>query len=641
MSDNHNPLALSEPSQPTTWTEGDIPRRQGTCNVLLIAPHGRPEDDTNTGKLARELADRLDCYAVINEKYIKTSTAGVPKADPKKSIADLYKKSDAELPEIKPLFLDHITHLKSKIIYKYKSLLILHIHGIRTTNTPKVAKLIPDYKNKENALQLVIGYGQWKNEDSRFTADTNQTVIPLIKRLRKTGLESAIAPTDPIKVKGKKIWYCGWSESRLNQALYDAQLPMQSIQIEFKGKGVRDNQTNRKKTVGMFAEAIKPFLVSAVQNDAIQQIRAGDIDLDNEQFKARIDEINSDSVEFKRLVKSVETDGVLNNIIVRELSDQSNGKLYQLISGFRRMAALNESKNGADNFETTTVMAKILKASVSNDDAYRISFTENLARKDLSLWEIAQACAEIKKKMEASGKPKGDIDNHIANLIQKDPRTVRRYLKLATIINKDIQKAVHSGNISPTMALEIGKTDLVKDDPDNISALLNYLDAHPKTTRQFEKVYSNLEFCCECSKMPLPAVLTCKNADDFLSLKKKELEKRVEHLRSKTGKEYTDILKGRAGSLIKETGDIDAGLKKKDAAAEFKKNHKNIVDKINEAFHKSDIDGKFKIKLAPASGDDHVTVTITVPENQVWQAFDAVSGANNSNSGRNVRKGDM
>ena len=610
-----------------------------------------------TYDITRLIAESLDSYAIVNPTYRKPPKRKDPltkkiilnqngkpvrwKPNKWKKWIDL-NRNDQVHKYLRTEFADQLLQMTETIIKKFGNALVLWIHGVDDNN------LTPDNTFGNRAgMEALIGVGQG-NPDS-LTAN-KITVEKLVEALGSN-------PIKPIKaaLAKKGSDYCGRHNNNMNQFFikkYGLD-KVESIQIEIKKTGFRESE-NYVATAETIANAMSKMIVqspqenteqvtsdSADQKDKIQRIKAGDIDLDNGQFKARIDEIDSDSVEFKRLVKSVEIDGVLNNIIVRELSDQSNGKFYQLISGFRRMAALKESKNGADNFETTTVMAKILKASVSNDDAYRISFTENLARKDLSLWEIAQACTEIKKKMEASGKPKGDIDNHIANLIQKDPRTVRRYLKLATIKNKDIQKAVHSGNISPTMALEIGKTDLVKDDPDNISALLNYLDAHPKTTRQFEKVYSNLEFCCECSKMPLPAVLTCKNADDFLSLKKKELEKRVEHLRSKTGKEYTDILKGRAGSLIKETGDIDAGLKKKDAAAEFKKNHKNIVDKINEAFHKSDIDGKFKIKLAPASGDDHVTVTITVPENQVWQAFDAVSGANNSNSGRNVRKGDM
>ena len=62
-----NPASIPVPQKNTDspWTEGDIPTRKGNCNVLLIAPHGHPGDDKNTGKLTRKFADRLDCYAVM------------------------------------------------------------------------------------------------------------------------------------------------------------------------------------------------------------------------------------------------------------------------------------------------------------------------------------------------------------------------------------------------------------------------------------------------------------------------------------------------------------------------------------------------------------------------------------------------
>jgi hypothetical protein len=122
---------MVEPST-SPWTEGNIPRRKGNCNVLLVASHGHPKDDTNTGKLTRELADTLGCYAVINEKYQKPSTAGVTTAEPKNFIADLYKQTDANLPELKSLFLDVIRQYKKDMLYNYNSIFIIHVHGIAT-----------------------------------------------------------------------------------------------------------------------------------------------------------------------------------------------------------------------------------------------------------------------------------------------------------------------------------------------------------------------------------------------------------------------------------------------------------------------------------------------------------------------------
>lgn len=51
------------------WTEGDIHTRKGDCKILLIAPHGHPKDDEKTYEIGRLAADKLDCYAIINQKF--------------------------------------------------------------------------------------------------------------------------------------------------------------------------------------------------------------------------------------------------------------------------------------------------------------------------------------------------------------------------------------------------------------------------------------------------------------------------------------------------------------------------------------------------------------------------------------------
>jgi hypothetical protein len=302
-----NPASEAAPSmtQDPPETIGNIYIREGKCNVLLIAPHGRPEDDTNTGKLTWELAELLDCYAVINEKYIKTSTAGVPEADPENLIADLYKQSEANLPQVRPVFLDSVNRFKHEIIHRYQSLYIIHVHGIATDNTPKVAKLISEFQKKTKKLQAVIGYGQWRNNLSKPTADLELTVKPFIDRLMENGLQAAIAPVEPIKVNGIDTWYCGWDDDRLNQYLYNPKVPMQSFQIELKEAGVRDKPIRRSIAAKALAAAIKPFLVSADQNGIIQQIQIDEIDLENGQFMSRLDAIASDMTEFKRLVDSI------------------------------------------------------------------------------------------------------------------------------------------------------------------------------------------------------------------------------------------------------------------------------------------------------------------------------------------------
>ncbi len=50
---------------------------EGTCNVLVVAQHGFPGDDDNVEILAALLAEKLECYAVVNNrKYNRKAAQG-------------------------------------------------------------------------------------------------------------------------------------------------------------------------------------------------------------------------------------------------------------------------------------------------------------------------------------------------------------------------------------------------------------------------------------------------------------------------------------------------------------------------------------------------------------------------------------
>ena len=136
----------TEDSDP--WTEGVIPTRKGNCNILVIAPHGHSSDDKGTYQLARELADELDCYAVVNEKYRKPVNAGLKAPSLRDWAADLNCWSHInKFKKLQKQFLEPIQKYKNEIIAEHNSLLILHIHGIGNDNRKRVAKLLPEFKN--------------------------------------------------------------------------------------------------------------------------------------------------------------------------------------------------------------------------------------------------------------------------------------------------------------------------------------------------------------------------------------------------------------------------------------------------------------------------------------------------------------
>jgi len=610
---------------------------KGSTDLLVIAPHGVnvpgvEYDDDYTDLVAETVSERLKCSALINDSI-------------KRNICDYNDIQDIQDKD--PEFIDN---LKSVVDADGMSF-VLWLHGAKDESIEQKTINDNNFKNKPKSLHALIGYGQGpdptvpeiersiKAGGAIFTAEPH-IAANFRNLLSQSGMNTLCTNKDSSNYRGR-------SPKKMNQWFRNngyALNQVQTFQLEIRNDGFRDNKENATKAADIISKAfIESFskranrpateseqsrLDSAVQKGEIQQIQVGEIDLGNDQFMARIDGIKSDAMRFNGLVESIKKNGIINNIIVRRRGD-ADGKPYQLISGFRRMTALQTAIPEKD-FENVAVLARILDESVSDDEAYQFSFTENLERKDLSMWEIARAFAKIKEQKETEGNMSAaQIEEYLASLIQKDARTVRRYLKLATILNPDVIKALHIGFISPTDALEIGKKDFIKDDALSITTLLRHLRTHPKTTREFKWFYDNLGYCCDCSGMYAYEVLGCKNADSFLSLEAKELENRIEYLRKKSGKPYSDILQGKVEPLTKDLSAVEADLNRKARYKKFQEDKEPFVKKVTDAFHRLGIRGKFNIRPVLNSLESEVAVTITVPESQMLEAIGAIAGVKN------------
>jgi DNA polymerase III subunit gamma/tau len=234
----------------------------GNNNILVIAPHGHRKDDFNTGKIARRMHDKFGCYAVINEEYQKPESAGLDKPDITKGIADLYDwKHLNEFSELKEGFLDPIEDFKSKILAKYQMLYIIHTHGIDDENIPRVAEITEKYKKEPDNLQVLLGYGQRANDNSRHTANLENFVQPFIKEIEGDDLKIEIAPTEPIiGTDGKEKLYCGNHPDKLNQKLCEPKDRVQSIQLEIKKKNARENQDQAFKTADCLCTALSKIV---------------------------------------------------------------------------------------------------------------------------------------------------------------------------------------------------------------------------------------------------------------------------------------------------------------------------------------------------------------------------------------------
>jgi hypothetical protein len=232
-----------------TLSEKKIEVIPGANNIILVAPHGHPKNDMNTGELARRLAARLKCHAVINEYYRKPYYDKELKkyfaANKANGFADLNDAADIATAGLVDDFIKPLIAIKNKILASEEcdNAYVIHLHGIRDK---RIAKMKPEH------LAMLIGIG--KGDPDRLSAHndivrefassvTNYEDHPMISRIETEGTYSA------------------WDMRRLNQLFTainkDTQDDrIQSIQLEFKYNGFRDTG-NLDKTVETLEYALR------------------------------------------------------------------------------------------------------------------------------------------------------------------------------------------------------------------------------------------------------------------------------------------------------------------------------------------------------------------------------------------------
>ena len=199
-------------------------------NILLIAPHGCPEDDKNTGKLARAVQKALGCHAIINEVFRKPendkNTDKDIEAKIKEKIADLNNTLDAKAH---PTFIEKIN---SKI-KGHNNAYVFWIHGIDDKNFANEEK-----EWKYDGAKCLVGYGQGsKDNDNSMDAEKAKTFISL---LNDNGLK-----TKATNKKSKN--YRGASPTNMNQYFRKNGLTnVQSVQLELVNKDVREGKYIKK-----------------------------------------------------------------------------------------------------------------------------------------------------------------------------------------------------------------------------------------------------------------------------------------------------------------------------------------------------------------------------------------------------------
>ncbi|SLM31055.1 Putative selenocysteine protein (fragment) [Desulfamplus magnetovallimortis] len=246
----------------------DIKSHKGKINILLIAPHGHPNNDENTGALTRYIAEQIDVYYIINEVFKKPHKGKGEIVDKEEKIINLNNRQQVE-KHLKEDFLAPLLLCKKEIVEKYGSAILLWIHGIKDKNLEgDVAK---DGDINPEDTHILVGYGQHKTE-KRYTAQS-KIVDRLIQSLSDNGITAVLANIN--KEKNQKQ-YCAWDKNNMNQLFRDGDYKdpnVQSIQLEFRWTGCRktdeDILITSKKVANAISFLIQPEIETSDENKSI------------------------------------------------------------------------------------------------------------------------------------------------------------------------------------------------------------------------------------------------------------------------------------------------------------------------------------------------------------------------------------
>ncbi|HKB14935.1 MAG TPA: ParB/RepB/Spo0J family partition protein, partial [Planctomycetota bacterium] len=147
----------------------------------------------------------------------------------------------------------------------------------------------------------------------------------------------------------------------------------------------------------------------------------------------------------RSLAASIEAQGLLHPLTVRR-----KGESFQLVSGFRRHAALSFlSRTKGIVPSAYPVKVSVLPDGTSDDEALRVSFDENLARKTLDATEKAMAVVKLRDEF-------GKSTDEITSMLRLSKTQIRRLTDLLAA-PADVRQAFCAGKFALRHALSLAK----------------------------------------------------------------------------------------------------------------------------------------------------------------------------------------
>jgi len=148
---------------------------------------------------------------------------------------------------------------------------------------------------------------------------------------------------------------------------------------------------------------------------------------------------NFSGPKYDELLASVRSKGVIVPLLLRPLSDNAIGKVYEIIAGERRFRAACEAAKESGSIENARIPAIVQE--MTDDDAYDCMTVENLQREDLTPLEEARA---FKLYLDRKGP---DALQELAERTGINPCYIRRRTAILTLPEK-ILKSWEDGDIA-------------------------------------------------------------------------------------------------------------------------------------------------------------------------------------------------
>ncbi|MCI0585369.1 MAG: ParB/RepB/Spo0J family partition protein, partial [Planctomycetes bacterium] len=145
------------------------------------------------------------------------------------------------------------------------------------------------------------------------------------------------------------------------------------------------------------------------------------------------------------LAASIEAQGLLHPLTVRK-----QGERFELVSGFRRHAALSFlSRTKGIAPSAYPVKVSVLPDGTSDDEALRVSIDENLSRKSLDSTEKAMAVVKLRDEF-------GKTTEEIGSMLRLSETQIRRLTDLLAA-PEDVREAFRAGRFSLRHAISLAR----------------------------------------------------------------------------------------------------------------------------------------------------------------------------------------